>query len=178
MFLSLSAETWGIVGAIAGRIVALGAIIAAVRVVVRWLASRRTKERAVPPGPDVPTTVAAPARAPLVRYFDPERYTANPLNVILESYLFIEGWFDELLTARGQDLRPHNDKLGVDDMAHIAVHDGLISPQSVETLRGLGILRQLSIDKGGDGVTAEEARKYVTMTDAIIHVMTGEVRKQ
>jgi hypothetical protein len=115
----------------------------------------------------------APASAPLrTRYA--QRAIDNPLNAILEAYLVLEAWFDSTLTAH--ELSPYDGfvKKGVIEMATDAAAAKLISQQSVHTINGVTIMRELAIQKR-NRVTTDEAQEYLVLMDGLIYSLGNEV---
>ena len=152
-------------------------ILVLVPVLVGSFRTRSNRRKAKPRANDRTT---APAEQkikpePLVRYFAPARFDANPLNVIIETHVALEGWFDRVFEAHNLETSDGLVKLDTDRLASVALHQGIISQSSFETARGLKMLREFASAKGGDRVEAQEARKYVTKTDALIWVMDAEL---
>jgi hypothetical protein len=104
-----------------------------------------------------------------------ERAVENPLNAILEAYLHLEAWFDRTLTSH--QLSPWSGyvKKGVPEMTVDAYNAGLISDPITNTIRGLGIMRDLAIKKR-DNVKPEEAEEYLLLVDGTIYALNNEVR--
>ena len=128
-------------------------------------------------GPEETSQPGNPRAVPLSQYFTPERFHDSPLNVIIESFIALERWFDSALNSHGIDIRPGFKKLTVYEMAELAVHHGFIEPESLKTVTGLGIMRDIAIGKNGDKVTPQEARSYVTLIDGQIFTMTNQLER-
>jgi hypothetical protein len=169
MFLGIPAETWAIYGSIAGIVGVVVVIIGLLYRFTRWSLPRLRRKPQEPPQGAEPT---APKPIPLSRYFAPQRYHENPLNVVLEAYLALESWYDRTLTSHGIDNHDGTRKLEVDEMADLAVYHGLTEPRAAETVRGIGILREIYMGK----VDPVQARSYVTQIDGQMFAMDGQLR--
>jgi hypothetical protein len=58
-------------------------------------------------------------------------------------------------------------------MADELARAGLIHPQSVAAVRGLGVLHNLAV-QGLDQMSAEKARDYLALTDAVLEVLNRQ----
>lgn len=64
---------------------------------------------------------------PLGQSFKLERYHENPLNIIVESFIALETWFDTALIAHGIDVRLGIKKLGGSEIADLDLYKGILS---------------------------------------------------
>jgi hypothetical protein len=156
---------------------AVGVLVAIFIGVVAFFQVRAGRSRTpAAPAPEAPEPVGlgAPTRIPLAQQFAPERYEDNPLNVVLESYLELEAWFNDLFDDRDIPYWQGATRLGPLEMVKIAVHRGLVHAQSTEAVRVLAFDRGLSIERR-DNVTADEARTYANRVDELIAALGHQV---
>ncbi|TXK17427.1 hypothetical protein [Homoserinibacter sp. GY 40078] len=100
----------------------------------------------------------------------------NPLNALLEGFIAIEVWFDQLLTERGESTHEGARKRSVQEMAAIAVERGFLPRQLLDTVQGLGIVRDLAI-RDREKVTPNQAREFLLLADAFLGYADLEARK-
>jgi hypothetical protein len=94
-----------------------------------------------------------------------EEATDNPLAAILKAWLAVEGWLDRELPQFGLSTHDGQRKRSVREMTRLMVDRGVLPASAVPTVDGLGVMRDIAADKGGEGSTAEDARHYLTLVD-------------
>ena len=110
---------------------------------------------------------ARPIRPALTEYYR-DLALENPLSAILKAYLAVEGWFDITLEENGLDKYDGTRKRSVREMSRIAAATGLLPSATVPTIDGLGVLRDLALDKQGEGIGSEEAQRYLLQTEGAL----------
>lgn len=100
----------------------------------------------------------------------------NPLNALLEGFIAIEVWFDQLMTERGESTHDGTRKRSAQEMAAIAVQRGFLPRSTIDTVQGLGIVRDLAIHDR-DKVTPTQAREFLLLADAFLGFADLEARK-
>lgn len=140
---------------------------------IAWLVLMLTGARSTPRNEvrkvadPVPPSSPKPIRPALTEYY---KSTAleNPLAAIIKAYLAIEEWYDQAL--QDHDLSPWNgtEKRSVRDMSRIAAHEGFLPAFTVQTIDGLGYLRDDAVRRGGDSITVDEAQHYLLQTEGAL----------
>ncbi len=106
-------------------------------------------------------------RPALTEYYR-ETAVENPLAAILKAYLAIEGWYDQALEDHGIGRFDGTRKRSVREMSRLAVERGLLPSSTVATIDGLGVLRDLAVDRQGENITKEEAQHYLTIAEGAL----------
>jgi hypothetical protein len=113
---------------------------------------------------------------PQLREMYAAKVQENPLNALLEGFIAIEVWYDQLMTERGESTHEGNRKRSAQEMAAIAVERGFLPRSTLDTVQGLGIVRDLAIHDR-EKVTPNQARDFLLLADAFLTFADSEARK-
>jgi hypothetical protein len=93
----------------------------------------------------------------------------SPTTAVLDGFARVE----EKLRARLRDAGDQraDEKRGAVALARYANQKQLISPETVEAIRGLAVLRNLAAHGGASDVTPDRAAEFLALVDAVIFAM-------
>jgi hypothetical protein len=116
----------------------------------------------VEPAPDV-----AELEAPESAVADlAEVARASPAAAVLDGFARVEQELRERLRAAG-DPRADN-KRGALMLARAALDAKLITPETMEAIRGMAVLRNLAAHGGAADLSEDRAREYLALADAVL----------
>lgn len=96
-----------------------------------------------------------------------------PAAAIIEAHLRVEQELREILTAQGE--KP-SDAADARDLAHSALKRGLVTPETVNAVEGITVMRHLSVHGPRREIFVKQAEEYVTLVNAVLYAIRQNVR--
>ena len=91
---------------------------------------------------------------------------ASPRAAIREAFARIEARLHELLTDAGVEVGGAQSAV---TLARLAQRHGLVSDETLNAIEGLAVMRNLSAHRPTDDVSADRARDYLALADAVLY---------
>jgi hypothetical protein len=99
---------------------------------------------------------------------------ASPRAAVLEAFARIETRLRELLAEAGVEVREPQSGVA---LARLASRHGLVSDETLNAVEGLSVMRNLAAHQPTDDLSAERARDYLTLADAILYPLRNKPRR-
>jgi hypothetical protein len=96
-----------------------------------------------------------------------------PAAAIIEAYIRVEQELREILTRAGKEIPDSDDAR---PLAHIALDSRLITPESVNAVEGITVMRHLAVHGPRRDVSVRQAQEYVALVNAVLYAIRQNVR--
>jgi hypothetical protein len=96
-----------------------------------------------------------------------------PTAAILEAYARVEHELRRILGSAGERPSEVDDARG---LAHLALERGLITPQTVNAVEGITIMRNLVAHGPGQEIAVKQAEDYVTLVEGVLYAIGQNAR--
>ena len=93
-----------------------------------------------------------------------------PAVAVLEAHATIERALRDLLS--GADVPAEQTRrLGVVGLARLALRQGLVTPETVNAVEGISVMRNLAAHGSAREITPQQAVEYLTLADAVLYAI-------
>jgi hypothetical protein len=99
---------------------------------------------------------------------------ASPMAAVMSGYGKLERQLHDLLQAAGDPKT--SEGLAAIQLARRAAEKGLITPETLNALQGLTVLRNLAAHGRGDDVSVERALEYLSLVEALAYTLDQSKR--
>lgn len=89
---------------------------------------------------------------------------------MLEAYATIERTLRDLLSSNDIPAEKTR-RLGVVGLARLAQHEGLVTPETVNAVEGISVMRNLAAHVSAREITPNQALEYLTLADAVLYAI-------
>lgn len=96
---------------------------------------------------------------------------SSPATAVLEAHMRIENELRRITAAAEPDGAP---EAGAAGLARHAGRLGLITPETVRAVEGITVLRNLAAHGRAGEVSAEQARDYLSLIDAVLYTLGNQ----
>jgi hypothetical protein len=117
------------------------------------------------PAPRPGATARRDAKSPLIDEFA-DIATVSPLAAVLDGHAAVEQALRELIDQVDPGQARHN--VGAVRLTSAALARGLITPETAKAIEGITVMRNLVAHGGANDVTADRARDYLALVDAVL----------
>ena len=117
---------------------------------------------------------AAPSRAGSIPGTVREELSAEatiaPAVAVLEAHATVERTLREMLAA-AEVPAEQTSRAGAVRLARLAQQAGLVTPETVNAIEGISVMRNLAAHGSAREITSEQAMEYLTLVDAVLYAL-------
>ena len=100
--------------------------------------------------------------------------TTSPIGTVLEAHASIERELREIVTNAVPDASV--DRAPIRQLLRIAAEHGLITPETVNAVEGITVMRNLAAHGQASEVTPERAEDYLVLAEAVLYTLRQKPR--